>query len=124
MNLKEENMVKNKGGRPTKKLGERKDYRVNLKLNTSDYYELLAKIKQSACKNISEYVRECIKNSLVKTRINSEQMGWIRKLIGMANNLNQLAYRAHTTGYNSAAQDNLKLANEMDKIIKQIEYDG
>ncbi len=117
-------MAKNKGGRPAKKLGERKDYRVNLKLNTSDYYELLAKVKQSACKNVSEYVRECIRDSSVKVRINSEQMGWIRKLIGMANNLNQLAYRAHTTGYNTAWKDNLSLASEMDKIIKRIEYDG
>ena len=117
-------MAKNKGGRPAKKLGERKDYRVNLKLNTSDYYELLAKVKQSACKNVSEYVRECIRNSSVKVRINSEQMGWIRKLIGMANNLNQLAYRAHTTGYNTAWKDSLSLANEMDKIIKRIEHDG
>lgn len=116
--------IKNKGGRPTKKMGERKNYRINLKLDTSDYYELLAKVKQSACKNISEYVRDCIKNSSVKMRINAEQMTWIRKLIGMANNLNQLAHRAHTSGYDSTCQDNLSLANEIDKIIKQIEYDG
>lgn len=39
--------VYNKGGRPTKSLVEKRTYRVNLKMNTEEYYTLKARASEA-----------------------------------------------------------------------------
>lgn len=69
----------NKGGRPKKKLSEKRSYSVLLKLNTKEYFTLKSKANEAGL-NKSEYLRTLIYESQVKARITPEQMNEIRQL--------------------------------------------
>ena len=84
----------NKGGRPPKSTTDKLKYRVTVKLATPDYYTLKSRAR-SAGISASEYLRECF-------RITAEHSDYIRKLCGMANNLNQLAHKANAGGFDTA----------------------
>ena len=58
------------------------------------YYTLKDKAK-SAGVTMSEFVRKLLYNGNIIERLTVEQVDFIRKLCGMANNLNQLAHRAN-----------------------------
>lgn len=47
---------------------------------------------------MSEFVRKVLDKGNVIERLTVEQVDFIRKLCGMANNLNQLAHRANAEG--------------------------
>ena len=47
-------MTSNKGGRPAKSLAEKRKYRLSLKLNTKEYFELKSKAK-TAGKNRCDF---------------------------------------------------------------------
>lgn len=113
------NQNRRKGGRPRKELGVKKDYRINTKMETKEYYLLLAKVKKAGT-TISEFVRSTINNGYIKERLSVEQADHIRKLCGMANNLNQLAYQANVQGYSSIANRCILLADEIDTTIKML----
>ncbi len=109
-----------KGGRPPKEIGRKRVYRINLKLITEEYYSLIAKVR-GAKTTISDFVRECLKKGYVRERLNVEQVDCIRKLCGMANNLNQIARRANAQGYLSVDSECRILVGKIDEIIKQME---
>jgi hypothetical protein len=114
---------RNTGGRPVKSIGEKLKYKVTVKLATADFYTLKAKTKMAGI-NQSEYIRACIRNSDVKPRLTTEQTAFLRQLCGMANNLNQIARKANSTGFSAAKTDCNRLAEYIDRLITQIRYDG
>ena len=75
----------NKGGRPPKSTTDKLKYRVTVKLATPDYYTL-----------------KCFRKGYVRQRLTAEHSDYIRKLCGMANNLNQLAHKANAGGFDTA----------------------
>ncbi len=114
---------RNNKGRPTVEAIERKSYFARVRLSTEDYYLTRAKAREAAM-NMSEYIRSALKNSQVRQRLTLDQNRLILALIGMGNNLNQLAKRANQAGYLSVGIElNAKIA-ELDNVIKQIENDG
>ena len=68
---------KNKGGRPTKTLSEKRKYQVLLRLNTMEYYTLLGKAREASISR-TEFLRQLITNAEVKSRIKPEEMQLIR----------------------------------------------
>ena len=108
-----------KGGRPTKGVAEKKKYRITVKLNTQDYYTLKGKAK-SAGITMSEFVRKLLYNGNIIERLTVEQADFIRKLCGMANNLNQLAHRANTEGFHSIAPFYKIIISKIDEILNLI----
>ena len=70
---------------------------------------------------MSEYIRQCIRSSVVKQRLSSELVGYIRQLCGMANNVNQIAHKANAAGYLEAQSEWVAMANRLDNVIKLIE---
>ena len=82
---------KNKGGRPTKTLSEKRKYQVLLRLNTMEYYTLLGKAREASITR-TEFLRRFITKAEVKASITPGEMQLIRTVSGMANNLNQIAY--------------------------------
>lgn len=89
---------RNKGGRPKKETAERMDYRIGVKLTAADYFRLLTTAHKAGI-SPSGYMRECFRNGHVKERLSKEHSDHIRKLCGMANNLNQLARKANAGGF-------------------------
>ena len=108
-----------KGGRPTKGVAEKKKYRITVKLNTQDYYTLKGKAK-SAGVTISEFVRNVLDKGNVIERLTVEQADFIRKLCGMANNLNQLAHRANADGFHAVAPFHKIIIGKIDEILNLI----
>ena len=109
----------NKGGRPVKGAAEKLKYRVTVKMATEDYYLLKSKAK-SAGVSVSEFIRGCITGGGVKERLSKEHGDLIRKLCGMANNLNQLARKANAEGYASVFVPCRTLVIEIDNLVNRI----
>ena len=109
----------NKGGRPTKGAAEKKKYRITVKLNTQDYYTLKGKAKGAGVP-MSEFVRKVFDKGNVIERLTIEQADFIRKLCGMANNLNQLAHRANAEGFHSVAPFHKIIISKIDEILNLI----
>ena len=110
MEKKQNTERNNKGGRPPKSTTDKLKYRVTVKLATPDYYTLkatpdyytLKSRARSAGISASEYLRECFRKGYVRQRLTAEHSDYIRKLCGMANNLNQLAHKANAGGFETA----------------------
>ena len=109
----------NKGGRPTKGAAEKKKYRITVKLNTQDYYTLKGKAKGAGV-TMSEFVRKVLAKGYVIERLNIEQADFIRKLCGMANNLNQLTHRANAEGFHAVAPFHKIIISKIDEILNLI----
>jgi len=109
----------NKGGRPRKLAGEKMSYKVTVKMSTREYYSLKGKAKESGV-SLSEFVRSSIMNTAVVQRITPELNDEIRKLSGMANNLNQIARKANALGYDHIRNEYLFLASKIDRILNKI----
>ena len=109
----------NKGGRPTKGAAEKKKYRITVKLTTKDYYTLKGKAK-SAGITMSEFVRKVLAKGYIIERLNIEQADFIRKLCGMANNLNQLTHRANVEGFHTIAPFHKIIISRIDEILNLI----
>lgn len=108
-----------KGGRPTKIVSEKKTYIVSLKMSTEEYYTLKGKASEAKT-SMSEIVRQSIASCTIIQRLTPELNDHIRKLCGMANNLNQIAKKANAGGYKNARTEYLYLASEIDNIIDKI----
>ena len=120
--IKETNMVKseyNKGGRPAKGAAEKKKYRITVKLTTEDYYTLKGKAKNAGT-SMSEFVRKVLAKGVVIERLTIEQADFIRKLRGMANNLNQLAHCANAEGFHAVAPFHKIIISKIDEILNLI----
>lgn len=113
-------MKKNpKGGRPPKSDVERLKERLVVKMTSADYCTLRSKA-QAAGLTWTEYARTALTRSVVRQRLTAEQMTLLRQFAGMANNLNQLARQAHSTGYAQAAAECTALIKKIDTLIDQI----
>lgn len=109
----------NKGGCPVKSAAEKLKYRITVKMATEDYYLLKSKAK-SAGVSPSEFIRGSIRNGEVRERLTKEHCDHIRKLCGMANNLNQLARKANAEGYISVFVPCRTLMIEIDNLVNRI----
>ena len=108
-----------KGGRPTKGAAEKKKYRITVKLTTEDYYTLKGKAKNAGI-SMSEFVRKVLDKGNVIERLTVEQADFIRKLCGMANNLNQLAHRANAEEFQTIAPFHKIVIGKIDEILNLI----
>ena len=93
--------------------------RITVKMATEEYYAMKLKAKNAGV-SASEIVRMAIRDCHIRARLTIEQADYIRKLCGMANNLNQLTRKAHREGvrlhYGQCQHLLLSLENIMDHI--------
>ena len=115
--------TENKGGRPTKVAGQKKGYFIGVKMDTHEYYTLKAKSREAGI-SISECVRQSVLGSVIKQRHTTEMYDLIRKLCGMANNLNQIARKANAQGYHNAQSENIQLAGSIRKLVNHLRHDS
>ena len=109
----------NKGGRPRKLADEKMNYKVTVKMSTVEYYTLKSKAKDADV-SLSEFIRNSIMNTLVVQRLTPEMHSEIRKLSGMANNLNQIARKANAVGSDHVRTEYLFLANKIDRLLDEL----
>lgn len=111
---------KNIGGRPTKTETQKRKYPLNLKLTTIEHFSLKARAKEAGITR-SECVRQAITKGVIQQRITPEVLDLVRKLCGMANNLNQIARKANGAGYQDARSEYLTLADRIDNLLNELE---
>lgn len=106
---------KSKGGRPAK--GEKKlSIPINLKLTAKDYNS----VRQKAGKlgmSPTEYARELTLKGSIKSRFTLEELDLMRKLAGMANNLNQVAKQANKSGFSLVSVEIAHIAVQIKELV-------
>lgn len=110
---------RNKGGRPKKEAADKLKYRLTVKMATSDYYTLKGKAR-SAGISAGEFLRECMRSCHVKERLTPEHTDYVRKLCGMANNLNQLAHKANAAGFVTVRMECRVLVAHIEELLNLI----
>ena len=120
-----ENIMKeklNRGGRPQKSATQKKNYRLTIKMDTQQYYFLKGLALQSGA-TMTESARDLICKGHVRERLSLEHLNLIRQLSGMANNLNQIAKQANSTGYVSVSSECSNLTESIISVINMISDD-
>ena len=104
-----------KRGRPAKEK-EKLSYSINLKLTEDDFKNVGEKAAMLGMKP-TQYVREMTLKGGVKSRFTIEELAQMRKLSGMANNLNQIAKKANSSGYPVIALEMVTVVGEIKKAL-------
>ena len=117
---KEENNKKHKGGRPKKDV--KKQVVTAVRFAKTEYFV----VKQKALKaglGVTVYIRLMALNGEVFAKMNEEERQFVRELVGMSNNLNQLAKKAHQEGLLKAMLFFETYRNELDRLLKRVKND-
>lgn len=109
----------NQGGRPKLPEKERRKCMVKVYFDAINYAKLVRKHKRTGV-SLSTLVYELAVNGYIKEPISKEVATDLRRLSGMANNLNQLAHEAHKYSFPSVEKMVTELAQNIDKIIINI----
>ena len=104
-----------KRGRP-KKEKVRLSTSINLKLTESDFKTVKEKAEKLGMK-ATQYAREMTLKGGIKSRFTLEELDLIRKLAGMANNLNQIARQANKTGFSNSAMELIKISEQIKDLF-------
>lgn len=89
---------------------------INLKLTEADFNKIREKAGKLGMK-ATQYVREMVLKGSVKSRFTLEELDLMRKLAGIANNLNQVAKKANQAGYIMEAIEIMKIMNQIKSIL-------
>lgn len=108
---------KAKRGRP-KKEKAKLSTSINLKLTEDDYKTVKEKADKLGMK-ATQYAREMTLKGGIKSRFTLEELDFMRKLAGMANNLNQIARQANKSGFSLVSVEIAHIAVQ----IKELLYD-
>lgn len=110
---------KNQGGRPKLPEKEKRNCMVKVYFDAVYHAKLVRKHERTGV-SLSTLVYELAVNGYVKEPISKEVATDLRRLSGMANNLNQLAHEAHKYSFPSVEKMVTELAQKIDKIIINI----
>ena len=111
---------KHKGGRPVKRIKRCNDIRVRL---TNTELLLIKHKAKEARMSVSEWFRQAAKRAKVMARLSPEDLGYLRMLAGMANNLNQTTHLAHKEGLLSVLKRCRDVLFEIDETLKKLNTD-
>src|SRR5882724_886958 len=109
---------KRKGGRPAKDV--KKGIKKSVRYDKGEYFIVRHKASKAGL-NVSAYIRQITINGEVKNRLSDEERQFVRQLIGMANNINQIAKACHDEGLLKAALYFETYRDRIDKVLKQLE---
>lgn len=112
-----ENKKRNKPrkGRPAKEKAKLSTS-INLKLTESDFNLVREKAEKLGIK-ATQYVREIVLKGKVINRFSLEELALVRKLTGMANNLNQIAKQANTSGFSLVSIEVAHIAVQIKDLV-------
>jgi hypothetical protein len=106
---------KKKTGRPKKTI--KKEVRACVRFTQAEYAIIREKAIQAGLK-AAPYLRLMANQSPFRSRLSEEQMQILRKLVGMSNNINQIAKICHQEGYRKAFVKFEEIRRDLDTILK------
>lgn len=102
-------------GRPAKEKAKL-THSINLKLTERDF-ETIRQKAESIGMTATQYAREMTLRSKIKPRYTKEELDLRRKLAGIANNINQIAGKAHSEGFMKAAVQGIMVLNQLKQLL-------
>lgn len=109
-----------KGGRPPKKV--KRQSQLMVRLTENERFLIDAKAREAGMKP-SAWLRAAARKARLVARLKPQDMGFLRMLAGMANNLNQIARLAHIEGLFSVHKKCRECLCEIDDILKKLGSD-
>ena len=113
-------MEKHSGGRPKKAI--KREATTGIRFTKAEYFIVKQKAKKAGYK-ITQYIRVVSVEGHVIARLSQAEKEMIFQLIGMANNLNQIAKKANQAGVLTAMLQFEKYRDEIDRILNHLKYD-
>lgn len=107
-----------KPGRPKKLVEHKKSERVVFWTTPSKAKEIEERASNFNL-TVSEYCSKIILEVEIVAPFTEEELNLKRALVGMANNLNQIAYRANAAGIETVTQSAKELLGEIKKELKK-----
>ena len=108
---------KKKAGRPVKAV--KKEVRACVRFTRPEYFIIREKAGMAGM-TTSFYMREVAIRAQVTARLTEEERQFVRQLIGMANNLNQLAKSCHQEGALKAMVYFQSYREDLDALLKKL----
>jgi hypothetical protein len=108
------------GGRPKKSV--KKEIRACIRFTRLEYFVIRQKANKAGV-NASSYIREIAIKGQIHPRLNEEERHFVRDLVGMSNNINQLAKKAHHEGLLKAMLFFETYRNQLDALLKKVKDD-
>jgi len=111
------NKKQKKTGRPNKTI--KKEIRACVRFSNHEYFIIREKAAQAGV-NASVYIRQTAIQSRIISRLSEEEIHFVRQLVGMSNNMNQVAKVCHRDGLYEAMQYFENYRNQIDTILKKL----
>ena len=112
----ERQIIKHKGGRPRKPVNRTV---TSLRLTKVELYVVKSKAAKVGLP-VTAYIRQMAINGKLTSRLNEEERQFVRELVGIANNLNQLTKKGHQEGLLSAVLMFEKYRNMIDDLLEKL----
>ena len=112
--------AKKKAGRPAQVI--KRATRKTIRFSLNEFFIIKEKAAKAGLKP-SEYLRQAAIYATVKARLTPEERGFIKALIRMENNINQIAKACHREGALSAMFYFQFVIKEFDEILKKLKND-
>jgi predicted DNA binding CopG/RHH family protein len=106
-----------KAGRPVKNI--KKEIKVCVRYSRHDHFIVREKAANAGLR-LSAYLRKVSIEVKIIPRLTEEERQFVKQLIGMANNLNQLTKACHQEGLLSAMLDFEKYRTGIDELLKKL----
>ena len=109
--------IKHKGGRPKKQV--KREIIKGVRFTQVEYYVVKNKAAKSGM-GITVYIRQMAINGNVTARLNEEERQFVRQLVGIANNLNQLTKKGHQEGFLKAVLMFEQYRQLLDELLEKL----
>jgi hypothetical protein len=113
-------MEKHSGGRPKKVI--KRESVTGVRYTKAEYFIVKQKANKAGYR-ITQFIRIISLEGQVIARLSKTEKEMIPQLIGMANNLNQIAKKANQAGILTAMLHFEKYREELDRILNRLKYD-
>jgi hypothetical protein len=110
-------MQRKKAGRPAKAI--KKETRTTVRFSKTEFFIITEKADKAGI-NLSDYIRQAAIQREIKPRLTDEDRHFVRQLIGMANNLNQLAKLCYQEGILRGMAYFETFRQKIDDILKRL----
>jgi len=112
----ERQKIKHKGGRPRKVIRRTV---TSLRLTEIELYVIKNKASKAGLR-VTTYIRQMAINGKITARLNEEERQFVRELVGIANNINQLTKKGHQEGLLTAVLHFEKYRKIIDNLLEKL----
>jgi len=113
----EETIKKHSGGRPKKHV--KREITKGIRFTTLEFYIVKNKAARSEV-GVTDYIRQMAIQGKIISRLTEEERQFVRQLVGMANNINQLTKKGHQEGFLKAVLMFEEYRQLLDQLLEKL----